>query len=330
MASEAKSIWAAAKALRSKDDFDEIALALFRYQVSHVPVYREFVRLCGKSPNEVQSIDQIPFLPVEFFKNFNVHDKEKDPALCFYSSTTTGTIPSKHYVSDPDVYSDSFTFGFKRIYGSPSDYIIMALLPGYLERGNSSLVYMVNGLMMAGAQPESGFYLNDYELLAEKLESLSRMGSKILLLGVSFALLDFFEKHPLNLPRLLVMETGGMKGKRQEIIRAELHARIKHLSGVDSVHSEYGMTEMLSQAYARTEGIFECPPWMQVWIREADDPFGRFVEGVTGLVNIIDLANIHSCAFLATKDMGKKLDDGRFEILGRFDDSDIRGCNLML
>lgn len=330
MITNAESFWTEATLLHNDAGFETLALKLFGYQVRHVPVYREFVRLCGVSPESVNSISKIPFLPVEFFKNFKVHDVESDPELCFSSSRTTGSEPSRHYVANPEIYKQSFLEGFRRVYGDPSNYCFLALLPGYLERGDSSLVFMVNGLMQASGHDHNGFYLNDHGMLAEKLVFLNQQNCKVMLLGVSFALLDFLEQNPLHLPGVTVMETGGMKGRGKELIRAELHERIRQACGVKDVHSEYGMTELLSQAYSTSVGVFSCPPWMQVLVRETDDPFGPFKCGVTGFIHIIDLANVHSCAFLCTKDLGKSMTDGRFEVLGRSDASEIRGCNLMV
>lgn len=327
--SEAERIWYEAKALQDAHKFVDLALRLFRYQAHAVPAYASFVRLCDTDVDGVDDISRIPFMPVEFFKNFKIHDELHDPVLCFSSSRTTGSVASRHYVVDPDIYQFSFMKGFQMFYGDPTGYRILALLPGYLERGDSSLVHMVNGLVEASNNHHGGFYLDNFDLLESNLKLLQNSGSKSMLIGVSFALLDFFESRSLFLPDLIVMETGGMKGKRRELVRAELHERIKKASGVPVVHSEYGMTELLSQAYSVSDGLFTCPPWMKVLIRESDDPFGNFVLGRTGLVNVIDLANVHSCAFLATKDLGKKTPDGRFEILGRSDDSEIRGCNLM-
>lgn len=326
----AESIWREARLLQSDTGFESLAIRLFNYQVEHIPAYREFVRLLGISPEQVDAVSKIPFLPVEFFKNHKVHDASTDPLCCFASSRTTGNEPSRHFVVNPEIYRESYMDGFSRVYGHPSNYCILALLPGYLEREDSSLVYMVDGLMRASGHERNGFYLHNHDLLAESLGFLEKKGAKIMLVGVSFALLDFFERYPLQLNNAIIMETGGMKGKRRELVRSELHDRLRQASGVCSVHSEYGMTELLSQAYAKADGIFSCPPWMRVMVRETDDPFGPFLNDVTGFIHIIDLANVHTCAFLSTKDLGKSWVDGRFEVLGRSDASEVRGCNLMV
>ena len=335
---EADLIWKAAKSLKVDSQlgtepidgaFEDLALRLFRYQAAHVPAYREFVRLLGVKPESVDAISDIPFMPVEFFKSHKIHDSNSDPMLCFESSRTTGTLPSIHFVADPQIYEESFVESFRLFYGDPSKYCILALLPGYLERGNSSLVYMVDKLISMAA-PGSGFYLDRLDDLANELVRMHELQRPCLLIGVTYALLDLFEKHPFNLPELLIMETGGMKGVRKELVRTELHQVLKSVTGAASIHSEYGMTELLSQAYSCTEGVFKSPPWMRVLVRSMHDPLGDFVSEGSGLANIIDLANVHSCAFLSTKDLAKVNKDGSFEILGRMDDSDIRGCNLMV
>ena len=335
---EADLIWKAAKSLKADrllrtdpiaEQFEELALRLFRYQAVHVPVYREFIQLLGFKLDSVGSISDIPFMPVEFFKYHKIHDSNSVPLLHFESSRTTGASPSMHFVADPQIYDESFVESFRLFYGDPSEYCILALLPGYLERGNSSLVYMVDRLISMAA-PSSGFYLDRLDELANELLRMHEMRRPCLLIGVTYALLDLFEKHPLNLPNLLIMETGGMKGVRKELVRAELHQVLKSVTGVANIHSEYGMTELLSQAYSCAQGMFKSPPWMRVLARSIHDPLGDFVSEGTGLANIIDLANVHSCAFLSTKDLAKVNTDGSFEILGRMDDSDIRGCNLMV
>ena len=335
---EADLIWKAAKSLKVDNlvnlepverQFEELALRLFRYQANRVPAYGEFIRLLGISPDSVDALSSIPFMPVEFFKSHKVHDSISDPILRFESSRTTGASPSIHYITDPGIYEDSFVESFRLFYGNPSEYRILALLPGYLERGNSSLVYMVDRLISKAA-PDSGFYLDRLDELAEELIRMQDMQRPCLLIGVTYALMDLFEKHPMNLPDLLIMETGGMKGVRRELVRTELHQVLKSFSGVSNIHSEYGMTELLSQAYSCAEGVFKSPPWMRVFARSIHDPLGDFVSDGSGLANIVDLANVHSCAFLATKDLTRVNIDGSFEILGRMDDSDIRGCNLMV
>lgn len=335
---EANLIWKAAKSLKAdgkyhsaSDEgvFEGLALRLFRYQATHVPAYSEFIRLLGINPDSVNAISSIPFMPVEFFKSHRIHDSISDPALRFESSRTTAALPSIHFVVDPQIYEDSFVESFKLFYGDPSEYCILALLPGYLERGNSSLVYMVDRLISTAA-PGSGFFLDRLDDLANELVRVHDLQRPCLLIGVTFALLDLFEKHPLNLPNLLIMETGGMKGLRKELVRTELHQILKSVSAVSNIHSEYGMTELLSQAYSSADGVFKSPPWMRVFSRPMNDPLGDFVSEGSGMANIVDLANVHSCAFLSTKDIAKINKDGSFEILGRMDESEVRGCNLMV
>lgn len=257
---------------------------------------------------------------------------EFDAKLVFKSSGTTGTETSRHLIKDPDIYQKSFLKGFERIFGEPSQYVILALLPSYLERKDSSLVYMADFLIKKSQNPISGFYLNNYNDLQQKLRSIrsSSKRKKVILLGVSFALLDMARDFPVHFPELIIIETGGMKGRREEMIREELHEKIKEGFGVGQVYSEYGMTELLSQAYSTGEGLYSSPPWMKVLIRDTNDPLTLLSPGRSGGINIIDLANIDSCPFVATQDLGKVRKDGKFEVLGRFDNSDIRGCNLMV
>jgi phenylacetate-coenzyme A ligase PaaK-like adenylate-forming protein len=256
--------------------------------------------------------------------------KGNDNNIVFSSSGTTGNQNSRHYVKDISLYEESFFRSFEMFFGKPDDYIILALLPSYLEREGSSLIYMVDHLMQKSDHPENGFYLHEYEELSGKLQILKNQGKKVILIGVSFALLDMAERHPLDFPDLVIIETGGMKGRRQELVREELHNRLKKAFSVDRICSEYGMTELLSQAYSMGEGLFMTPPWMKILIRDTNDPFTLIADGRTGGINVIDLANIHSCSFIATQDLGKMNKDGRFEVLGRFDNSDVRGCNLMV
>lgn len=309
--------------------FEKEALALFRHQFETVAPYRSYCELLGKNPEMITTLTEIPFLPIEFFKNKKLLEKNTTPEVVFTSSGTTGSIPSKHYVASKKLYEASFNRGFELFYGTPDDWVILALLPSYLEREGSSLVYMFEKLIQKSQHPESGFYLNDYQRLIHQLEILENKGQKTLLLGVSYALLDLIEIQSFSLKSTIVMETGGMKGQRKEMVKEALHHQLKKGFGVDQIHSEYGMTELLSQAYSRGEGIYECPPWMKVLTRDPEDPF-VYVEGKTGGINVIDLANKHSCAFIETQDLGKLLPNGRFKILGRFDTSDIRGCNLMV
>lgn len=315
--------------IKTEAQFEALALQLFRFQYQNVPVYKEYCDLLHTNIHAVNTISKIPFLPIQFFTSHAVIDKNQKASLTFESSGTTGSTVSKHHVVSLELYTESFFKGFELHYGTPENYTILALLPSYLERGGSSLVYMVSHLIKATQKSESGFYLNDLEALHKQLVTLESQQRPTLLIGVSYALLDFIEHYPMTLNHTLIMETGGMKGRRKELIKEALHDILKKGLGVRQIHSEYGMTELLSQAYSKKDGIFTCPPWMKVLTRDTEDPF-HWVQGATGGINIIDLANIYSCAFIATQDLGKVLPDGSFEILGRFDHSDIRGCNLMV
>lgn len=315
--------------IQSENDFQITALEVFNFQFENNPVYRSYCDLLYVHPSSVKSFTQIPFLPIEFFKTKKVLSSKDSQEIIFTSSGTTGSVVSKHFVTDLKIYEESFTRSFENFYGPVEDYVILGLLPSYLEREGSSLIYMVNHFIQKSNHPESGFYLHQTDELAEKLITLDSSGKKILLIGVSFALLDLVEKHQFRLKNTLIMETGGMKGRRKELIRSELHSVLKKGFGVQTIHSEYGMTELLSQAYSKGDGVFECPPWMKVLTRDTEDPLS-LVENQTGGINIIDLANINSCSFIATQDLGKVNNNGSFEVLGRFDNSDIRGCNLMV
>ncbi|MEB8345918.1 acyl transferase [Flavobacteriaceae bacterium KMM 6898] len=316
--------------LKSSDEFQAKALEVFAYQYQNNSEYRKFCSLLGKTSDNVTHLKDIPFLPIDFFKSKKIVSASTTPETIFTSSGTTGSVTSKHFVLDPKIYKVSYTKAFELFYGDVTNYCVLALLPSYLERTGSSLIYMVDDLIKKSKHPESGFYLNDIDLLNKKIQVLDGKGTKIILIGVSFALLDMVEKHSLQLKHTIVMETGGMKGRRKEMIREELHGILKQGFGVDHIHSEYGMTELLSQGYSNGEGIFNAPPWMNILIRDPEDPMAYLAKGKTGGVNVIDLANIHSCSFIATQDLGKGYPDGSFEILGRFDNSDIRGCNLMV
>lgn len=316
--------------IRSSKEFHQKALKVFRYQYETNRVYQSFCKHLNILPTDVKKLTDIPFLPVTFFKSHDVICGNEPPQITFTSSGTTGAITSKHLVKDVAFYEMSFKAAFSMFYGNVEDYIILALLPSYLEREGSSLVYMAKELIHASCREDSGFYLNQYETLRHKLQQWDAENQQILLIGVTYALLDLVELGEMKLKNTLIMETGGMKGKRKEMIREALHETLKKGFGVQQIHSEYGMTELLSQAYSLGEGRFECPPWMHIMIRDSEDPFSYVAEGKTGGINIIDLANIHSCAFISTQDLGKKYHDGSFEVLGRFDYSDIRGCNLML
>lgn len=312
------------------DNFDTYALRVFQYQYQENVMYRQFVDALHVSPHEVKSIAHIPFLPVSFFKTHHVVcGNGESNAVVFESSTTTGLVPSRHYVTVPTIYEQSLSQGFEKFYGAAADYAILALLPSYLERGNSSLVYMVKYLIDQGGHPASGFYLEEYENLSQVLAGLEALGQRTLLIGVTFALLDFADVYPMRLKNTIVMETGGMKGRREELTREEVHNILKHRWGLEEIHSEYGMTELLSQAYSAGQGIFECTDTMRVLVRDVNDPMDLKTEGV-GALNIIDLANINSCSFIATDDIGRIATDRRFEVLGRLDNSALRGCNLMV
>ncbi len=304
-------------------------IEVFNQQFKNNLIYRSFCDLLYLSPSDIHQIEDIPFLPISFFKNKKVISGNKSTEIIFSSSGTTGSSTSRHHVSDLSIYEQSFLKAFQHFYGAPEDYVILGLLPSYLEREDSSLVYMVDTFIRKSQHPKSGFYLFNHEELHETLIELEASQTKTLLIGVSFALLDFIEKFPQQLKHTIVMETGGMKGRRKELIREDLHSILCEGFGVTQIHSEYGMTELLSQAYSKGDGIFHCPPWMKVLTREMEDPLSIQKTNKTGGLNIIDLANIHSCSFIATQDLGKVHEDGSFEVLGRFDDSDIRGCNLM-
>lgn len=316
--------------ISSEEDFLEVSLEVFKYQYSRNAVYREFCNFLKKTPSKVNELKDIPFLPIQFFKSKKILSSETPFQKIFTSSGTTGMATSKHYISDISLYEESFRKGFRHFYGDIEDYVVLALLPSYLEREGSSLIYMVQDLIEKSQHPESGFYLNNLEELAEILLRLDKSGKKVLLIGVSFALLDLVEKQQMALQNTIVMETGGMKGRRKEMIREELHQILKEGFGTSSIHSEYGMTELLSQAYSFGDGIFKFPPWMQALIRDPEDALSYVASGKTGGMNIIDLANLNSCSFIATQDLGKAIAKDSFEILGRFDNSDIRGCNLLV
>ena len=309
--------------------FREAARRLFEFQWTGNTLYRSYAQEIGHRPEHTENLTDLPFLPISFFKNQVVQTGTFTPEAVFESSGTTGTTTSRHAVRDLSIYQDQLLRNFERVYGPVADWCILALLPSYLERGNSSLVYMVERLIRLGEQPDSGFYLNEWDQLIAQLEKGEREGRKTLLIGVGFALLDLADQYQAAFQYTTILETGGMKGRRQEWIREALHAHLSDRLGVDRVHSEYGMTELLSQAYSTGDGIFECPPWMRVLVREEEDPLAIRSTG-RGLINVIDLANIHSCAFIATDDIGEVFPDGRFRVLGRRDGSDLRGCSLLV
>ena len=316
--------------IASKKEFEKIALKVFRFQFDNNIVYQEFCTLLKKNKENVKSLQEIPFLPIQFFKSHDVLSSTEPIQTTFTSSGTTGMQTSKHLVTDISLYEESYRNAFSEFYGNIEDYCVLALLPSYLEREGSSLIHMVDDLIQSSNHEDSGFYLNNYDELIAKLIELDNSGQNVLLIGVTYALLDLIEKHQFQLKNTIIMETGGMKGKRKEMIREELHDILCKGFGVPVIHSEYGMTELLSQAYSLGDGIFECPNWMQILIRDPEDALSYVKEGKTGGINVIDLANINSCSFIATQDLGKKYPNHSFEVLGRFDNSDIRGCNLMV
>lgn len=316
--------------IKTQSDFELAALSAFQYQMEHNAMYRQFCDLLGVKAESVKTVGQIPFLPIQFFKEKKILASQNPVETIFTSSGTTGTATSKHYVTDLNMYEQSFTEAFRLQYGRITDYTVLALLPSYLERSGSSLIYMTDHFIKDSGQAESGFYLDKLSALSEKLKRIDQEGKKILLIGVSFALLDLIETYSFNLKNTIVMETGGMKGRRKELVREELHALLRTGFGVGQIHSEYGMTELLSQAYSTGDGIFTTPPWMQIHIRDTEDALSHIKAGKTGGINIIDLANWYSCPFISTQDLGRNKGPNQFEVLGRFDQSDIRGCNLMV
>ena len=318
------------RSLSGENDFVNLALKVFRFQSQHNKIYSEFIRSLNISPEKIKNIFEIPFLPVEIFKSKVILTGDENYETIFMSSGTTGEIPGRHFIKDTFFYEQVFTEIFTSFYGTLSDFTILALLPSYLERENSSLVYMMDRLIKKSGSAESGFYLDDLDKLYSVLKQLQKQKKKTLLFGVTFALLDFVSTFKLNFPGLIVMETGGMKGREKEIIREEVHDLLCRGFGVETIHSEYGMTELLSQAYSKGKGIFKSPPWMRILIRDPLDPLNAVAINSSGGINIIDLANIDSCSFLATQDLGKVHGDNSFEVTGRFDFSDVRGCNLMV
>jgi len=317
-------------AIKNETDFNRTALEIFKFQYSNNSVYHNYIDNLSKDIEKIKHYSQIPFLPINFFKTHKVVTGNFEPEVIFTSSGTTGQNTSKHFVKKLSLYEKSFINGFKRFFGNIEDYVILGLLPSYLEREGSSLIYMTQKLIKLSGHSESGFYLNEYEELKKVLLKLKKQKQKTILLGVTYALLDMAERFPVNFPELIIMETGGMKGKRKEMVREELHRVLTNAFGVENIFSEYGMTELLSQAYSKGNGTFFTPPWMKILIRDSNDPFTFLKTNKTGGVNIIDLANIYSCSFIETQDLGKIKQNGGFEILGRFDNSDVRGCNLLV
>ena len=309
--------------------FESVALQVFRYQYEHVPVYHFFCNGIKRNPENTHTLDQIPFLPIRFFKSHDVMATGKQPAVVFSSSGTTGSITSKHRVASATIYEESFTRCFEQFYGPIADYCILALLPNYLERSGSSLVYMAENMIAKTTANGSGFFLYDFEKLKATLQTNETAGRKTLLLGVTYALLDFAEYFQAELKHTIIMETGGMKGKREEMTRGEVHRELMQSFSTKAIHSEYGMTELLSQGYSAGNGIFQNPQWMKIMLRDTYDPLSVSAQAGSGAINIIDLANLYSCSFIATDDAGKLYNDGSFEVLGRLDAAEVRGCNLM-
>ncbi|MDG1147094.1 MAG: acyl transferase [Crocinitomicaceae bacterium] len=316
--------------IQNQEEFKQVALNVFKHQFKNNKVYRSFCDLLYVHPSSINQVEEIPFLPIQFFKSRKILSSLEEVQETFTSSGTTGSITSKHFVTDVNLYIKSYLKGFSHFYGNIEDYAVLALLPNYLERKGSSLVFMVDDLIQKSKNSESGFYLNNIDELAKKLTELDKKGQKVLLIGVSFALLDLIETAQFNLKNTIIMETGGMKGRRKELVREELHQILQNGFGVSEIHSEYGMTELLSQGYSNGNGVFDTPPWMKILTRDTEDALTIQQIGKTGGINVIDLANYNSCSFIATQDLGKLHKNGTFEVIGRFDNSDIRGCNLMV
>jgi phenylacetate-coenzyme A ligase PaaK-like adenylate-forming protein len=314
----------------NNSEFNTLCIDIFNFQYQNIEVYRDFVNALKIKSEAITHYSNIPFLPINFFKTHQIIKDHAFADIIFSSSGTTGVLTSQHFVEDVKLYEKSYLKGFEQAYSKIEDYCILALLPNYLEREGSSLIYMIEDLITKSHHPDSGFFLYEHQELANKLNQLKNEKQKTILIGVTYALLDFIETYQIDFQDLIVMETGGMKGKRKEMIREELHQTLCNGFGVKEIHSEYGMTELLSQAYSKGNGIFETPPWMKILIRDTNDPLTFLSNDKTGGINVIDLANVNSCSFIATQDLGKIHTDNTFEILGRFDDSDIRGCNLMV
>lgn len=312
------------------EQFEKTALEIFRLQSGNCEIYNQFIAHLGLIPEKITHIDQIPYLPISFFKSHQILSSTDHVGRIFSSSGTTGSQQSRHFVTNLNIYERSFNLAFQQCYGQPAEYCILALLPSYLERVGSSLIYMVDALLSQSKHPGSGYFLHNHQELYTRLTDLKSEKQPTILIGVTYALLDFLEQYQLEFPELIIMETGGMKGKRKEMVREELHTVLKQGFGVPAIHSEYGMTELLSQAYSQGEGIFESPSWMKIVLRDTNDPLSLARDNQTGGINVIDLANVNSCSFIATQDLGRVYANGTFEVLGRFDNADIRGCNLLV
>lgn len=316
--------------IENDEQFKKLALEIFKFQAEHCSVYKEYIHHLHINIEAVSAIEQIPFLPISFFKSHSILSNTNPVEITFSSSGTTGMTQSSHHVTNIKLYEQSYLKAFNQFYGNIEDYCFLALLPSYQQRAGSSLIYMVNDLIEKSKHLKSGYFLYNYDELLQTLEELKSKNQKTVLIGVTYALLDFIEQYEIDFPNLIVMETGGMKGKRKEMVREELHEQLTNGFGIKSIHSEYGMTELLSQAYSLGEGIFNCPSWIKVLIRDTNDPLTLIPNGKTGGINVIDLANINSCCFIATQDLGRINPDQSFEVLGRFDNADIRGCNLLV
>ncbi len=316
--------------IKSLSEFEKLSLDIFHYQAGNVNIYKKYLQHLNINHSKIQHFKEIPFLPISFFKSKKIISSNSKHQKIFTSSGTSGVKTSKHYVKDLEIYEESFFTAFNYFYGNIENYCVLALLPAYLEREGSSLIYMTEKLIQKSKNPYSGFYLHNTNELVTRLKQLEEQKTKTLLIGVSFALLSLVEEYKLDLKHTIVMETGGMKGRRKEITRRELHETLSSGLGVKKIHSEYGMTELLSQAYSKGDGFFSTPPWMRILIRDTYDPFSYLENGKTGGINVIDLANINSCSFIETQDLGKIHKNKGFEILGRFDTSSIRGCNLLI
>ena len=316
--------------ISNAQEFEQACLDVFKFQAQNCQVYNAYISNLKINPPVIKTVAQIPYLPISFFKTHPVLSSVNDPDIVFSSSGTTGMVQSRHMVTDLKIYERSFNQAFHQFYGEIENTCLLALLPSYLERDGSSLIYMVDTLLQQSKHPDSGYFLHNHEDLYRTLQKLKDAGQKTILIGVTYALLDFIESYQVDFPELIVMETGGMKGKRKEMVREELHLLLTAGFGVGTIHSEYGMTELLSQAYSHGNGLFNCPPWMKIFLRDTNDPLSTAPDNKTGGINIIDLANVNSCSFIATQDLGRIFKNGSFEVLGRFDNADIRGCNLLV
>nr|WP_316736771.1 acyl transferase [Pedobacter aquatilis] len=316
--------------VKENENFSAVALNIFQLQSEKCAIYRDYIQNLRVDVKQVKRIEDIPFLPISFFKTHTILSSKNPVQVTFSSSGTTGMSQSSHHVTDVSLYEQSYLQAFNQFYGNIEDYCFLALLPTYQQRSGSSLIYMVNDLIEKSSHPQSGYFLYNHDELFATLVELKSKKQKTILIGVTYALLDFIEKFEIDFPELIIMETGGMKGKRKEMVREELHEQLTNGFGIKSIHSEYGMTELLSQAYSLGDGIFNCPGWMKVLIRDTNDPLSLIANGKTGGINVIDLANVNSCSFIATQDLGRINPNGSFEVLGRFDNADIRGCNLLV